>query len=291
MHKLTLARRQTEEVMKIIDTYVDILKFIENLNGHFELTIWREYAASISKELPEKCLEDCSFYDFEKEVRPVIEMTLNSKEKLVKLHDSFLDVTCGLKERIEEVFGASIQFDIVFYLGLCNGAGWVTTLDGKPTVLLGVEKIIELDWIDNDSLIGLLYHELGHIWHEATGMLYYETDSISEKSLWQLYQEGIAMYCEQLLLRDFSYYHQDKDGWLVWCEGNRKKLLIEYKRRVNANESTQCFFGDWTNYLGYSDVGYYLGCELIKSVSSKYSLKKLANLKIEEIHSELCALI
>jgi hypothetical protein len=277
--------------MKIIDTYADILKLFESLNGHFELAAWKEYALLVSKELPEKCIEDCSCYDFEKEVRPVIEAALNGKEKLVKLHDSFLAVTSGLKERWKEVFEADIQADIIFYLGLCNGAGWVTTLSGNPSILLGIEKIIELDWIDNDSLIGLLYHELGHIWHATVGILEYETDSVSEKSLWQLYQEGIAMYCEQLLAGDFSYYHQDKDGWLSWCEENREKLFIEYKRRVDENESTQDFFGDWCNFLGYSDVGYYLGCELIKSISNKYSLKKLANLKIEEIYSELCSLI
>jgi len=140
-------------------------------------------------------------------------------------------------------------------------------------------------------MTALLYHELGHIWHDAIGTLYHDTNSISEKSLWQLYQEGIAMYCEQLLLNDFSSYHQDKNNWLGWCNKNRKDIFIEYKKRVDENESTQDFFGDWCNYLEHSDVGYYLGCELLKSLSSKYPMTKLANLEINDIYSELCNIV
>jgi hypothetical protein len=277
--------------MKIIDTYDDVLNLFQKSNDHFNKSTWKEYAEAISKGLSEKCLSDSDIYNFENDVLPIIETALNSKEKLEKLHSSFLLATKELKERFEKVFGIDISVDIILYLGLCNGAGWVTKLNGVPTILLGIEKIIELDWVDDNSMTALIYHEIGHIWHDVAGVLYHDKNSISEKSLWQLYQEGIAMYCEQLLIGDFSYYHQDKYGWLGWCSKNMKDLFIEYKKRVDKNESTQDFFGDWCNYLGYSDVGYYLGCELIKNLSSKHSLAKLANLEIDDIYIELCNIV
>jgi len=277
--------------MKTIDTYSEILNLAQNSNGRFNKKAWEKYAKSIYKGLSEKCLNDSKSYDFENDVLPIIEAALNSRDKLEKLHNSFLAATKELKERFEKVFGIDIEVDIILYLGLCNGAGWATKLNETPAILLGIEKIIELDWVDYTSMTALIYHELGHIWHNTAGTLYYAANLVSEKSLLQLYQEGIAMYCEQLLLNDFSCYRQDKNGWLAWCNKNRKDLFIEYKKRVDKNESTQDFFGDWNNYLGYSDAGYYLGCELIKKISSKYSMTKLANLEIGDIYTELSNIV
>ena len=277
--------------MKIVDTYDGVSNLWQNSNGHFNKNSWKEYAESISTGFSKKCLNDSKSYDFENDVLPVIEAALNSKDKLETLHNSFLSATKNLKERFVKVFGVDINVDIILYLGLCNGAGWATTLDETPAILLGIEKIIELDWFDDNNMTALIYHELGHIWHDTVRILSHDTNPNSEKSIWQIYREGIAMYCEQLLLDDFLYYHQNKDGWLGWCNKNRKALFIEYKKRVDKNESTQDFFGDWRNYLGYSDVGYYLGCELIKNLSPKYSLAKLANLETDDIYAELCSIV
>jgi ABC-type transporter Mla MlaB component len=76
---------------------------------------------------------------------------------------------CGLEEKITAAFGRTPDVEIIFYVGLCSGAGWVTPLGGKTVVLIGLEKIMELNWHDENSMLGLLYHELGHV---ATGALH-----------------------------------------------------------------------------------------------------------------------
>jgi len=276
--------------MKVIDTYNDILNLFQNSKNKFDQKLWQIYACEISAELPEKCFNDSASYDFNKNIQPVLDNTINSKAKLKEAHNSFLSITKGLNERLVNVLGMDLEVDIILYVGLCNGAGWVTKLDNKSVILLGIEKIVELDWCDINSMTALIYHELGHIWHDTIGSLYVNTNAISERSVLQLYQEGMAMYFEQILLNDFTYYHQDENGWLSWCEENKKNLFIEYKKRIDTDESIQDFFGDWCNYQGYSDVGYYLGCELIKSLVPKYSLEELANLKIKDIYTELCNL-
>jgi len=276
--------------MKIIDTYHDILALAQKTAGRFDENNWKAYAGTISEGLPEKCLRDSEEYDFPQDVLPVLEQALNSQDKLAELHDSFVRATEGLEGRFAAVFGMEVQVDIILYLGLCNGAGWVTWLDGRRVILLGAEKIIELDWGDADTMTALIYHELGHVWHDAAGTMYADTKSVAERSVWQLYQEGIAMYCEQLLVGDFSRYHQNKNGWLCWCEENKKSLFAEYKRRVDAEESTQDFFGDWCNYQGYSDVGYYLGCELVKHMAGQYTITELARLTIGDVNAALCGM-
>ncbi|MDD4296875.1 MAG: hypothetical protein PHC69_07940 [Ruminiclostridium sp.] len=275
--------------MKVIDTYNKILSSFSH--NEFSITLWRDYADLVSPFLSQKVEEDASSYDFNKQVIPVITYALNNADKLEQAHSSFVEATQQLQKRIIEVFGNDLDVNIILYLGLCNGAGWATSLAGKKTVLLGIEKIIELDWCDLSSMSSLIYHELGHIWHDIFGNLYYTTNNRGESSIWQLYQEGIAMYCEKLLCKNFSFYHQDKNGWLKWCDENRKTLFVEYLRRIDACESTQDFFGDWHNYQGHSDVGYYLGCEFIKWLVNRYSLLEIAKLNIKTIIYEFQKMI
>jgi len=273
--------------MRIIDTYADMLALIAHTHGHYDEGAWRAYAGRISPALPDKCLSDAASYDFERDVRPVLASAMGDCAKLEAAHASFLRATESLTQRFEAVFGTNLQVDIILYLGMCNGAGWATELDGKPAVLLGMEKIIELGWTDDASMIGLIYHELGHIWHDAAGTLHADAKTHAEKAVWQLYQEGIAMHCEQLLMNDAWHYHQNKDGWLAWCQNNETALFAEYKRRIDAHESVQDFFGDWCSYLGHSDVGYFLGGELIKRLAGRHLLNELAKLPVDVVCEEL----
>ncbi len=143
-------------------------------------------------------------------------------DQLNAAHPSFLLLADGLPGKIQNILQTDLNVSIIFYLGLCNGAGWATELDGNPVILLGVEKIIELSW-------------------------------------------------------------QNKN----WCEANRQKLYKVFLQRINHAESTHDFFGDWNHYEGRSDVGYYLGCEMIKKLSTRYSLLELANFEEADILEQL----
>lgn len=269
--------------MKIIDTYPEIISLIDKMSGNFDLGLWEEYAERISRDLAEKCKHDSNAYDFYKDIMPVLNAAINSHEKLEVAHNSFVKATYGLGEKIEAAVGIELHVDVLFYIGLCNGAGWATNLGGKPAVLLGVEKIMELGWYDFKAMAALIHHELGHIWHYAAGDI---SEEAIETPMMQLYSEGIAMYFEQLILGDFNYYHQDKDGWQKWCNGNIDALNTEYLRRLDAGESVQDFYGDWCSYQGHSDIGYFLGCEFVKNLAKKYTLDELAKLDEEVVYKE-----
>lgn len=151
-------------------------------------------------------------YTFEKDFLPIIN-SVYLNPSLSKLHDSFLQVTDGLNKCIISNFGREIDVDIVLYPGLCNAAGWVKKINGRDTVLLGVEKIIELNWFDLKSMCGLIYHELGHIYHAQHGVLYRKSGDNRKNFIWQLFMEGIAMHFEQVCVGDLEFYHQDTNGW------------------------------------------------------------------------------
>ena len=272
--------------MKIVDTYQRISDCF--IDGVFNIENWRCYSDSISTELVIKLKNDIADYDFQKNVLPVLNDVVQNPDKLDIAHRSFISLTNGLSEKLQDVLQTDLNVAIIFYLGLCNSAGWATELDGQPAVLLGAEKIIELSWYNKPDMAGLVYHELGHIWHNK--MRSNIMPPFENGALWQLYREGIAMYAEQLLIGDKNFYHQDKDGWLNWCQANKKDLCRVYLNRMIKDESICDFFGDWNKYEGKSDVGYYLGCELVKELAHKYSIAQLANLEQRDIYDQLISM-
>lgn len=137
-------------------------------------------------------------------------------------------VTNGLNEKVIESFGRELHVEIVLYLGLCNAAGWVTQINGKDISLLGVEKIIELNWQNISELYGLIYHKSGHIYHKQYGCLKQYNDNNKKNFVWQLFTEGIAMHFEQVLVNDFNYYHKKKKDWRSWCQNHFQQILLDF---------------------------------------------------------------
>ncbi len=266
--------------MNIINTCDKIKALFSN---GFDMSVWRKYAGEISKELPSKCENDAKEYDFNKSVLPVLETALN-EEKINFVSRNFQIVIDTLNENLSKLFDKEPDINIILYLGLCNGAGWATTLDGKNTVLLGIEKIIELNWGDEANMRALILHEIGHLWHKMNGKLYIPDFTKRRKAIQQLYQEGVAMVCEHILCGDDDFYHQDKDGWLEWCRKNEAEIKKEYLRRIEAKISVQDFFGDWCSYNGYSDVGYYLGCRFVEYLMKSHSLKEIAVMNYKKLN-------
>lgn len=244
----------------------------------FDLLCWKQYAESISPGLSAKCLEDAGQYDLERDVFPVIKSAFSNRGKMELASRSFQAAAANFHEKMHLLFDRNIDLDIILYFGLCNGAGWATKLDGRMVILLGMEKIVELDWCQEEKIRTLVYHEIGHVWHEAYGNFLQKAASQQEQSMQQLHQEGIAMVCEHILCGSTDYYHQNVNGWLDWCTKNEVEIKKEYLRRIKAGESTQDFFGDWCSYQGHSDLGYYLGCRFVEVLQKKYSLIEIANL-------------
>lgn len=265
--------------MNIVDTFASISACFPG--GDFSLEAWRAYADAIHPALREVCEEDAAGYDFQRQIAPVLADCFRQKEKAERAHQAFLKHTAGLEERFAERLSA-VDVTVVLYLGLCCGAGCAGELDGQPFVLLGLEKIVELDWCSEHAMAALIDHEVGHLWHfQQRKALAFEN-----AALWQLYTEGVAMLVEQKLCDDPHYFHQDQGGWRDWCEAHQDALFGEYHRRVAAGESIQDFFGDWCSYQGHSDVGYFLGSVLAWHLAQN-GLDALVNCTEEEVHRAL----
>ncbi len=277
-------------MINIIDTYPQINYLFEN--GVFDRVKWESYINSVYDNSADvfindlnECLDGTN-YVYERDVLPILN-AVHRHSELETLHASFRKVTEDLNKKVVDCFGCELEIDIVLYVGLCNGAGWVTTLNGRNVILLGIEKILELNWYDVDSMRGLVYHELGHVYHKQYGKFYQHSDDNSRNFVWQLFTEGIAMYFEQTLVGDVNYYHQDNNGWLKWCEKHFQQSLEDFYHDLpTMTKANQRYFGDWVSYNGRGDVGYYLGTKFVHHLCGRYDFDRLINLGIDDIYQE-----
>ena len=266
--------------MRIIDTCPAILAAYEGTAFRFEK--WKAYIDSalpgasslFISDLKESL--DTGGFSWEKDYLPVLNAVALHEKLRERAHHSFLRVTENLERTLYDKFGKGLDVDIIFYLGLCNGAGWVTEYQGRTAVFLGIEKIMELNWCGTDDMYGLIYHELGHVYQGQYGVLERTFDHNADRFLWQLFTEGIAMYFEQVLVGDPDYFHQDKDGWKTWCDSHFGEIKADFDRDLKTmTPANQRYFGDWVKYRGRGDVGYYLGCRFVHHILSMYELDEV----------------
>lgn len=277
-------------MINIIDTYPQIGSLFEN--GVFQRANWEVYINSVYANSAHVFIDDMNEcldggnYTYEKDVLPILS-AVHGHSKLETLHSSFCEITGDLNKKVIDCFGHELDIDIVLYVGLCNGAGWVTNINGRDVILLGVEKILELNWCDINAMRGLIYHELGHVYHKQYGKFHQHSEDSRMNFVWQLFTEGIAMYFEQELVKDCRYFHQDVDGWLSWCESHFQQILADfYNDLPTMARSNQRYFGDWVSYHGKGDVGYYLGTRFVQKLNRNYDFDRLINLDIDSVYRE-----
>lgn len=274
--------------MNIIDATKDILTAYEN--NQFNIEKWKSYMDAALPQAKQICLQDLKDsispdgLSWEKDYLPVLNAVPHNIIKLDEITQSFYEITENLAGKIIDRFGRSLDVDIVLYLGLCNGAGWVTAINGKVTVLLGVEKIIELDWGGIDAMNGLILHELGHVYQARYGVLHRELDASRDQFLWQLFTEGIAMVFEQEIVSDPEYYHQDNAGWKNWCSQNMQLIRRSFYDDLDTmTRADQRYFGDRADFYGYGDVGYYLGARFVRFLLDYDCFDNLISYDIDSI--------
>lgn len=176
--------------------------------------------------------------------------------------------------------------NMVIYVGVGCGAGWVTRYAEKPAILFGLENIAECGWSTPSALTGLIAHELGHVahhhWRAAQSL------SLGSGAWWQLYEEGFAQRCEHHILGAETWHMATGlDDWHCWCAENRVMLADRYLETVAEHKPVREFFGSWYDIWGYRQTGYYLGHEAIRQLEQSLSLYEIALLPPDEIDAHM----
>lgn len=259
----------------LLDTFPD---FIERWDGTHES--WLEYIRKYP-ELFEKIRWDYARYKMDwREYLKLLDK--RNAEELKLAHENLLKTLPRVEEKIETLFNIEPEeYNIAIYVGLENGAGWVTEFMGKPSILFGLEAIAELKWYGR--LEGLIAHEFGHLIHWI--LRGEDIEKLEDEHMFWLYTEGFAQRIEDIVAG--RPWEVESEGWFEWCEENEKLLREEFLRRIREKEALNPFFGSWYQLFGRQFLGYYLGYRFILRLEDRFSLEEIARMEKEKVREEI----
>jgi hypothetical protein len=180
-----------------------------------------------------------------------------------------------------------VDFNVTFviYVGIGCGAGWATTYNKQPSVLLGLENIAEEKWHRKDKLQGLMCHEIGHLIHMKWREEWKTFEKAEENPLFRLYSEGFAQRCEHVILGKEAWHMKSGKEWLHWCEQHKRWLASEFLRRLERDASVKDFFGSWFSIQGRKQTGYFLGHAFILNLEKTHDLREIALFSSKKVNS------
>ena len=111
--------------MIVMDLYSGIDELEYSSSSTF-LESWKTYLNN--NDIYSVCTQDTLDYDFERQCFPVITHALENKDIIAIAHDNFIECTSEIENKYYKLFGYDEVY-VVFYLGLCNGAGWVLEIN------------------------------------------------------------------------------------------------------------------------------------------------------------------
>ena len=276
-------------MVHILDTFDEFREcFYDHIDGSLEELVyrWERYIDSYP-ELKNKCQSDYTenHYDWKEVAKTrVFNRTKIDFEKMELAHQNIKKILDEMIVLVKDEFNFELDFTIVLYCGLGNGAGWVDTYQGKRAILFGIEKLAELNILEASSLRTLIAHELCHVVHfELRGNDTLEEDLTSySQGIWQLYTEGFAQYYQSKLLKCMEDYRGDE--WFKQCNVIHDELRCLFLEGLQDREiGIQRFFGDWFEVKGIKDTGYFLGFQLIEQLAREYKVHEIACLSFNEI--------
>lgn len=272
----------------IFPAFVDFWQQVQHLSLDEQIERWSTGFMSHSPELFEKQIADYAEQNVDWRTiaaEKIFPFLSERKPAMHEAHRNLLAVCPTIYQQAESKLGFTSSVTFVIHVGLGCGAGWVTSYQNSPAIWFGLENVAECGWSDRESIAGLIAHEFGHVIHEQWRTQ--SGESLEDGAWWQLYAEGFAQRCEEIINEGGAPHEavNDEDQeWLTWCQTHRAELATEFLRAVDAGEAVQKFFGSWYDIEGHSQCGYFLGYEIIRQLETRFSLKEIAELNDIEEH-------
>ncbi len=250
-----------------------------------QIAAWQGFYARRAPSLPQRLYADYAEVDGGWEPIALQKVWPYLKDRMEKMHmaaESIRASNAEVCDRAASVVGLPQSVVIVSYVGIGNGAGWATTWESAPAVLLGLENIAELNWHRPAEIRKLLAHELGHLFMMSIRP---DVQKLTEEPLTALYEEGFAQQYEHVTLGSETWGCASQDGWLEWCLSHEASLAEKYLQSLEDKTAWKRFFGSWFDVDGWKQTGYFLGCRFVQHLTHSHTLREVAALDAPRIRA------
>ena len=102
--------------------------------------------------------------------------------------------------------------------------------------------------------------------------------SKAQKGLYTQFEVQMGLNARMII----NNFHQEKDGYSKYLGTHLKELALDFLNDL-LKERKQRYFGDWCDYHGYGDAGYYLGAYFMRYIIKKTDLDRAMDLDIKEL--------
>lgn len=182
---------------------------------------------------------------------------------------------------------------VYFYPSLYVRDGGVTTMDGAPVLMFGVDMIARLNG-PNARLAVLFHHELFHLHHGAAqraarARADRATPSAAGGLLPRVWSEGLATYVSARLNPDATLLDLLLRDSTLAREGPARERALAARLLAQLDDTTGEAQARWfqafrTDLDQPARAGYYLGYRVAQQVGAERPLHALAALEGEELH-------
>ena len=273
--------------IEIVDTFPNFIDYWKNNKNKpidTQISSWSsEYMGSypelLEKQIKSYKADKANWVNIARE--KVFPFILNRFNQMEKARNNLIAIIPDISKKAKQL-GLNFKVVYVIYVGIGCGAGWASTFKKNSACLLGLENIVELNWMDKKTLEGLCAHELAHLMHLSWRKK--ARKKSGEGSFWNLYEEGFASRFEQLITgKNILHEQKYNKNWLLWCKNNKNWLAAKFLKEHNNKKKIKKFFGSWFNIKGYKQCGYFLGCEFIKDLEKTHNIKSISLLSPKEV--------
>jgi hypothetical protein len=149
----------------------------------------------------------------------------------------------------------------VVLVGLSQANGWVTMLDGEPTLFMAVEQLPSAPF---DVVLAL--HELVHLVHMRRVTSDWPPDRLDA----DLLREGLAVHATTRLMpwvlpSGHLWFRTGAEAWVEGCQAMRAQLHARALTELNRTDVSQTWFSGASDRVGDlpGRCGYWLGWKLL----------------------------
>ncbi len=275
---------------ELVDTFPAFLTYWAKVRDNpldDQIEVWATAYMAPWSELLRKQIEDYSsqHLDWRQVAREKVFPYLAQRlPQMQQAQQNLLALSESVYAKAQQALGFDSQAIFLIYVGIGCGAGWVTTFNGMPAILFGLENIAESGWGNPEALTSLVAHEIAHLAHHHWRRQYGK--DIGSGAWWQLYEEGYAQYGETLIFPSITWHQTsgDQSDWHAWCRDHKQWLAAKFVQTVDAGKPVTPFFGSWYDICGRSETGYFLGYEAIEAMARRFTLREIALLDDPGLH-------
>lgn len=265
----------------LIDTYPEFLAYWADSSCKRvdeQVTLWQTSYLKKYPELLRKQVENCkeANVNWRENAKKTLQLVPQRLPLMHEARDNILQICKSTYLKAAKRLGIDFNVTFVVYVGIGCGAGWATTYNKQPSVLLGLENIAEEKWHRKNKLQGLMCHEIGHLTHMKWREEWKTFEKAEESPLFRLYSEGFAQRCEHVILGKETWHMKSGKEWLHWCEQHKSWLASEFLRKLERHASVNDFFGSWFSIQGKKQTGYFLGHAFIRDLEKTHDLREIA---------------